>query len=81
MNLIYDGTRPEEDCTGWYWGSTGWLLVVLRQYEAVLVGIKWYWVSYGLLCLYILTKAEIWKGVTIAGRTTNDKQTTKDRAS
>ena len=67
--------------TGSVQSGSGWLLVVLGQYGAVLVAIKWYQVSYELLCLYILTKVEIWKGVTIAGRTTNDKQTTKDRAS
>ena len=39
--MIYDGT------------GTGWYLVVLGQYKLVLLGIKWYWVSIGLLCLYI----------------------------
>ena len=58
---------------GRYW-------LVLGQYNLVLLGIKWYWVSIGLLCLYILKNTEIWLGVTIAGRTTNDKQTRKDRA-
>ena len=56
--LIYDGT-------GSVWGGTGWYLVVLGQYGVVLVGtwwymvllgIKWYWVSKVLLCLYILKK-------------------------
>ena len=39
-------------------------MVVLGQYNLVLLGIKWYWVSKVLLCLYILKKAEIWVGVT-----------------
>ena len=34
-----------------------WLVLwVLGQYNLVLLGIKWYWVSIGLLCLYILKK-------------------------
>ena len=68
MNMIYDGTESVE-------GGTGWYLVVLGQYNLVMLGIRWYWVSRGLLCLYILKKVEIWLGVTIAGR-----QTRKDRA-
>ena len=62
MNMIYDGT------------GTGWYLVVLGQYKLVLLGIKWYWVSIGLLCLHILKNMEIWSDVTIAGR-----QTKKER--
>ena len=27
--------------------------VVLGQYNLVLIGIEWYWVNKGLLCLYI----------------------------
>ena len=61
MNMIYDGT------------GTGWYLVVLGQYKLVLLGIKWYWVSMGLLCLYILKKMEIWSDVTKAGRQTNEQ--------
>ena len=48
-------------------------LVVLGQYNLVLLGIKWNWVSTRLLCLYIKKKVEIWSDVTIAGRTTNRK--------
>ena len=55
--------------TGSVWGGAGWYLVVLGQYELVLLGIKWYWVSIGLLCLYILKNMEIWSDVTIAGQT------------
>ena len=44
--MIFDGTESVE-------GGTGWYLVVLGQYNLVLLGIKWYWVSIGLLCLYI----------------------------
>ena len=53
--------------------------LVPGQYNLVLLGIKWYWVSIGLLCLYILKNMEIWSDVTIAGRQTI-KQTRKDRA-
>ena len=31
-------------------------LVVLSHYHLVLIGIEWYWVNKGLLCLYILKK-------------------------
>ena len=58
-------------------GGTGWYLVVLGQYNLVLLGIKWYWVSIGLLCLYILNNMEIWWDVTIAGRR---QRTRKNRA-
>ena len=53
--------------------GTGWYLVVLGQYKLVLLGIKWYWVSIRLLCLYILKNMEIWSDVTIAGRRTNEQ--------
>ena len=59
---------------------TGWYLVVLGQYNLVLLGIKWNWVSKGLLCLYILKNMEIWLDVTTAGRQTNKRRTRKDRA-
>ena len=39
--LIYDNTRSVE-------GGTGWYLVVLGQYNLVLLGIKWYGVDMGL---------------------------------
>ena len=42
--------------TGSVWGSTGWYLVILGQYNLELFGFKWYWVNKGLLCLYILKK-------------------------
>ena len=62
-------------------GGKGWYLVVLGQYNLVLLGIKWNWVSKGLSCLYISKQVEIWTGVTIAGQqTTHDKRTRKDRA-
>ena len=52
-----------------------WLVLwVLGQYNLVLLGIEWYWVSIGLLCLYILKKMEIQSDVTITGRQTNDEQ-------
>ena len=70
MNMIYDGTESVE-------GGTGWYLVVLGQYNLVLLGIKWYLVGIGLLCLYVLKKVEIRSDVTIAGRT--DGRTSKER--
>ena len=65
--LIHNNTRS-------VWGGTGWYLVVLGQYNLVLLGIKWYWVGIGLLCLYVLKKVEIWLDVTIAGRTTKKER-------
>ena len=41
----------------WYWsvqGGTVQHLVVQGQYDMVMFGTKWYWVSVGLLCPYIL---------------------------
>ena len=46
----------------WYCVSVGryWLVLwVLGQYNLVLPGIKWYWVSIGLLCVYILKKKKM----------------------
>ena len=43
-----------------------WYLVVLGQYKLVLLGIRWYRFSRGLVCLFILEKMEIWSGVTDA---------------
>ena len=34
-----------------------------------MLGITWYRVSIGLVCLYILEKVEIWSGVTDASHT------------
>ena len=65
--MIYDGTGSVE-------GGTGWYLVVLGQYKSVLLGFKWYWVSIGLLCQYILNNTEIWSDVTIVGRQTTNEQ-------
>ena len=45
-------------------GGTGWHMVVLSQYNLVLLGIKRNWVSKRLLCLNILKKVEIWLDVT-----------------
>ena len=60
--LVFGGAGSE-------WGDTGWYLVALGQYNLVLLGIKWYWVSKVLLCLYILEKVEIWSSVTDASQT------------
>ena len=61
------------DCTESVEGGTGWYLVVLGQYNLLLLGIKWCLVDMGLLCLYILKKVEIWSGVTIARRTNKER--------
>ena len=37
-------------------------MVVLGQYNSVLLSIKLYWVSKVLVCVYILEKVEIWSG-------------------
>ena len=62
--LVFDGV----------WGGTGWYLVVLGQNNLVLLGIKWYWVGIGLLCLYVLKKVEIWLDVTIANKRPNKER-------
>ena len=40
LNMIHNGTESVKGCTGWY-------LVVLGQYRAVLASTWWYWVSKG----------------------------------
>ena len=57
--------------TWWYWVSIWRYWLVLGQYKLVLLGIRWYMVSKGLVCLYILEKVEIWSGVTDAWHTDN----------
>ena len=54
--LVLDGSGSVDGYTGWY-------LVVLGQYKLVLLGIKWYWVSKGILCMYILKKNGNFGGV------------------
>ena len=46
---IISGTR-------WYWVSIWRYRLVLDQYKLVLLGLRWYRVSKGLLCRYILEK-------------------------
>ena len=48
--LVFDDTASA------VWGDTVCNLVVHGQYNLVLIGIEWYWVNKGLLCLYILKK-------------------------
>ena len=48
----------------------GRYLLVLGQFNLVLLGTKWNWVTTRLLCLYILKKEKTWSDVTIMGRTT-----------
>ena len=55
--------------TWWYWVSIWRYWLVLGQYKLVLLGIRWYMVSKGLVCLYILEKVEIWSGDTDAWHT------------
>ena len=49
----------------WYLMELGqhMTILVLGQYKLVLLGIRRYRVSKGLLCLYILEKVEFWSGV------------------
>ena len=46
--MVLDGTGSEYDNTGWYLVSISWYCLVL---------IRWYMVSKGLVCLYILEKS------------------------
>ena len=43
--------------------------------KLVLLDIRWYKVSKGLVCLYIWEKVEIWSGDTDASQTTEDSAT------
>ena len=45
--MVLDGTESVNDDTGWY----------LVNIKLVLLGIRWYMVSKGLVCLYILEKS------------------------
>ena len=49
-------------------------MVVLGQYNSVLLSIKLYWVRKVLVCLYILEKVEIWSGDTDASHLTHRQQ-------
>ena len=68
--LVYDNTGSVSRRRHWLvfggagsvWGGTGWYLVILGQYNLILLGIKWNWVTTRLLCLYILKKSEIFGG-------------------
>ena len=42
------------------WGVTGWYLVVLGQYGALLVGTWWYWVSIGRYWLVLCGTGTVW---------------------
>ena len=55
--------------TWWYWISIWRYSLVLGQYKLELLGFRWYRVSKGLECLYILEKVEIWSGDTDAWHT------------
>ena len=57
--------------TWWYWVNIWQYWLVFCQYKLVMLGIRWYRVSKGLVCLYILEKVEIWSGVTDAWQTDN----------
>ena len=56
------------------YGNTGLYLVVLGYYRLALLGIRWYRVCKGLLCLYISKNEEIWSGVTKVNSLTDRKQ-------
>ena len=65
--MIHDNTRRYWlvfGGDGSVWGGTGWYLVVLGQYKLILLGIMWYRVTIGLICLYILVKVDVWSGDT-----------------
>ena len=55
--------------TWWFWVIIWQYWLVLGQYKLVLLDIRWYMVSKGLVCLYILGKVEIWSGDTDAWHT------------
>ena len=47
------------------WSGTDWYLVVLGQYNLVLIGIKWYLSGQKSAFMPVYTeKADIWLGVT-----------------
>ena len=51
----------------WFLMVLGQYMTILAgQYKLVLLGIRWYKVSKGLVCLFILEKEEIWSGYTDA---------------
>ena len=60
--------------TWWYWVSIWRYWLVLGQYKLVLLDIRWYMVSKGLVCLYILEKVEIWSGDTDAWHTHSQRE-------
>ena len=62
--MVLDGTGSEYDNTGWY----------LVSIKLVLLDIRWYRVSKGLVCLYILEKVEILSGDTDASLTDNRRK-------
>ena len=61
----------------WYLMVLGQYMTILAgtwslgQYKLVLLDIRCYMVSKGLVCLYILEKMEIWSGDTNASQTDN----------
>ena len=52
-------------------------MVVLGQYNSVMLSIKLYWVSKVLVCLYILEKVEISTGVPIPNTQTTEYRATQ----
>ena len=75
IRMIYSGdwTVPYEIICGtwWFWVSIWRYSLVLGQYKLVVLVIRWFRVSKGLLCLHILEKIEIWSGDTDAWHTDN----------
>ena len=53
--LIHDGTVS-------VWGGTGYFLVILGQYGAVLVGTWWYWVNMGRYWFVLGGIRSVWLG-------------------
>ena len=69
-NYSVDCTVPYEKMNyKWYLMVLGQYMTILAgtwQYKLVLLDNRWYMVSKGLVCLYILERVEIWLGVTDA---------------
>ena len=66
--------------TWWYWISIWRYWLVLGQYKLELLGFRWYRVSKGLVCLYILEKVDLVGCYRCLTHTQTDRQTSEYRA-
>ena len=71
--LIYNNIWSVKGGTGWYLLVLGQSNLVLGQNNLVPIGIKWYWVSLRLLCLYILKKSGDFVGCYWDGQTNGEQ--------